>query len=87
MLQLLECVFAVAGVMKVKPKWLEAAPNQVRMVGVVFGKEHPRGAAGGARAVGHVFRLRLGEGIRKYAKLRISLEARKRKINLCRVRR
>ncbi len=57
--QLLECGFAVAGMVKVKAERLEAAPYQVRMVGVVFGKEHPRGVAGGSRGVGHGIRLRL----------------------------
>ncbi len=58
--QLLECRFAVAGVVKVKAERLEAAPYQVRMVGVVFGKEYPRcNIALGSRGVGHGIRLRL----------------------------
>jgi ABC-type uncharacterized transport system YnjBCD ATPase subunit len=39
---LLERRFTVAGVVKIKAKRLETAFDQVRMVGVVFGKEHSR---------------------------------------------
>lgn len=73
--------------MKVKTEWLEAAPDQVGMVGVVLGKEHPRGVAYRARVVGHVLRLRRGEGVCKYAKLPIILKIRARKILSCRARR
>jgi hypothetical protein len=71
----------------IKTERFEAAPYQVRMVGVVLGKEHPRyGVARGSRGVGHGIRLRLTGGIRKYAKLPINLQARVRKMVLCHVR-